>query len=142
LGDPGVNGRIILRCIFRKWGYGLDRDGSGQGQVAGTCECGNEPSGSHKMWRISRLAGWAPWPVWRGGENIPPPTGTRSPARSESLYRLSYPGPATNTDIRTISLKEANIEISHCTQSSATAVHIPPFRHKALLKTHTSGHFV
>jgi len=28
LGDPGVDGRIILRWIFRKWdvGYGLDRD--------------------------------------------------------------------------------------------------------------------
>jgi len=26
LGDPGVDGRIILRWIFRKWveGYGLD----------------------------------------------------------------------------------------------------------------------
>ena len=30
------------------WGYGLDRAGSGQGQVAGTCECGNEPSDSIK----------------------------------------------------------------------------------------------
>ena len=30
------------------WGYGMDRAGSGQGQVAGTCECGNEPSGSVK----------------------------------------------------------------------------------------------
>ena len=30
------------------WGYGLDRTGSGQGQVAGTGECGNEPSGSMK----------------------------------------------------------------------------------------------
>ena len=30
------------------WGCGLDRAGSGQGQVAGTCECGNEPSGSMK----------------------------------------------------------------------------------------------
>ena len=30
------------------WWYGLDRAGSGQGQVAGTCECGNEPSGSLK----------------------------------------------------------------------------------------------
>jgi len=30
--------------------YGLDRvaSGKGQGQVAGTCECGNEPSGSIK----------------------------------------------------------------------------------------------
>jgi len=28
--------------------YGLDRAGSGQGQVAGTCECSNEPSGSIK----------------------------------------------------------------------------------------------
>jgi len=30
------------------WGYGLDRAGSGYGQVAGTFECGNEPSGSIK----------------------------------------------------------------------------------------------
>jgi hypothetical protein len=34
LGDPGVDGRIILRGIFREWGvvvwrYGLDRIGSG-----------------------------------------------------------------------------------------------------------------
>ena len=31
LGDPGVDGRIILRWIFRKWdmGYGLDGGGSG-----------------------------------------------------------------------------------------------------------------
>jgi hypothetical protein len=36
LGDPGEDGRIILRWIFRKWdgGCGLDRAGSGQGQVA------------------------------------------------------------------------------------------------------------
>ena len=47
LGDPGVDGRIILRRIFRKCdvGYRLDRDDSGQGQVAGTYECGTEPSG-------------------------------------------------------------------------------------------------
>ena len=40
-------------------------------------------------------AGWAPGPVWIGAENLAP-TGIRSPdrpARSESLYRLSYPGP-------------------------------------------------
>ena len=29
---------------------GLDQSGSGQGQVAGSCECGNEPSGFTK-WR-------------------------------------------------------------------------------------------
>ena len=28
------------------WEYGLDRSDSGWGQVAGTRECGNEPSGS------------------------------------------------------------------------------------------------
>jgi len=30
------------------WGYELDVVGSGQGQMAGTCESGNEPSGSIK----------------------------------------------------------------------------------------------
>ena len=29
-------------------GYGLDRAGLGEGQMAGICECGNEPSGSIK----------------------------------------------------------------------------------------------
>jgi hypothetical protein len=31
LGDPGVDGRVILGWIFRKWdeGYGLDWAGSG-----------------------------------------------------------------------------------------------------------------
>jgi len=29
LGDLGVDGRIILRLIFRKWGCGLNRAGSG-----------------------------------------------------------------------------------------------------------------
>ena len=28
------------------WGHGLNRYGSGYEQVAGTCECGHEPSGS------------------------------------------------------------------------------------------------
>jgi hypothetical protein len=38
-------------------------------------------------------AGWAPGPVWTRAENLAP-TGIRSPdcpARSQSLYRLSYP---------------------------------------------------
>ena len=30
------------------WEYGMDLGGSGQGKVAGTCECCNEPSGSIK----------------------------------------------------------------------------------------------
>jgi hypothetical protein len=30
------------------WGHGLDRSGSGYGQVAGFCERGNKPSGSMK----------------------------------------------------------------------------------------------
>jgi len=42
MGDPGVDGRIILGWIFRKW------DGSEKGQVAGTCECSNELLGSTK----------------------------------------------------------------------------------------------
>jgi len=28
--------------------HGLDRSGSGQGQMVGTCQCGNEPSGTIK----------------------------------------------------------------------------------------------
>jgi hypothetical protein len=49
-GDPDVDGRIILRWIFRKWEglWGLDGVGSGQRQVAGTCDYGNELSGSIK----------------------------------------------------------------------------------------------
>ena len=46
LGDPSVDGRIILNRSSGSgiWVYGLDRAGSGQGQLAGTCECGNEHS--------------------------------------------------------------------------------------------------
>ena len=42
---------------------------------------------------IVQEAGWAPGPVWTGVENFSP-IGIRSPdrpARSQSLYRLSYP---------------------------------------------------
>jgi hypothetical protein len=44
---------------------------------------------------IVQEAGWALGPVWIGAENLDP-TGIRFPdlpARSESLYRLSYPDP-------------------------------------------------
>ena len=42
---------------------------------------------------IVQETGWAPGPVWTGAENLAP-TEIRSldrPARSQSLYRLSYP---------------------------------------------------
>jgi len=37
LDDPGLNGRIILNWIFRKWatGNGQDLSGSGYGQLGG-----------------------------------------------------------------------------------------------------------
>jgi len=47
LEDRGVDGRIILRWIFRKWGVGAWTELIWQG--AGICECGNEPSGSIKF---------------------------------------------------------------------------------------------
>jgi hypothetical protein len=51
LGDSGVDGRIILIWVFKKWDEGgmdwielaQDRD-----RWRGFCECGNEPSGSIK----------------------------------------------------------------------------------------------
>jgi len=50
LGGPGVNGRIILGWIFRKWDVGVWTGSSWLriGTGGGTCECGNEPSGSIK----------------------------------------------------------------------------------------------
>ena len=59
LEDPGGDGRIILRWIFRKWGHGLDRAISGQGQVAGTCECGNETSVYIKKGKAVPLQAWS-----------------------------------------------------------------------------------
>jgi hypothetical protein len=38
--------KMDLRIVG--WGHGLDRFGAGQGQVTGSCECGNEPSGCIK----------------------------------------------------------------------------------------------
>ena len=50
LEDPGVDGRIILKCIFERLdgGNGLDLYGSGQGQVADFCQYSDQPSGSIK----------------------------------------------------------------------------------------------
>jgi len=46
LGDLGVDERIILRWIIRQRDVGMDW--IDLAQVAGTCEYGNEPSGSIK----------------------------------------------------------------------------------------------
>ena len=50
LGDPGVDGRTILRWIFRKWdGGSLDWiDVAQDRDMAGTFEGSNKPSGSIK----------------------------------------------------------------------------------------------
>jgi hypothetical protein len=50
LEDSGVDWRIILKWIFERLdgGHRLDRSGSGYGQVASSCEYGDEPSGSIK----------------------------------------------------------------------------------------------
>jgi hypothetical protein len=37
-------GNIKMDRRETEWGHRLDQSGSGQGQVAGSCECGNEPS--------------------------------------------------------------------------------------------------
>jgi hypothetical protein len=53
---------------------------------------------------IVQEAGWVPGPVWTGAENLAP-TGIRSPdlpARSQSLYRLSYPAHGFNNTIQQI----------------------------------------
>jgi hypothetical protein len=48
LEDQGVGGKMGSERILGRlaWGCGLDSTGSGQGPVAGSCECGDEPSGS------------------------------------------------------------------------------------------------
>jgi len=51
LGETRIDGRIILRWIFRKWHVGsMDWINLAQDkeQLAGNCECGNEPSVSIK----------------------------------------------------------------------------------------------
>jgi hypothetical protein len=49
LGRPRSRWKDAIRMDLREiglWGCGLDSTGSGQGPVAGCCECGDEPSGS------------------------------------------------------------------------------------------------
>jgi hypothetical protein len=46
--DQSVDGKIWSEWNLGRlaWGCGLDSTSSGQGPVAGCCECGDEPSGS------------------------------------------------------------------------------------------------
>jgi hypothetical protein len=48
LEDQGVGGKMGSEWILGRWlrGCGLDSTGSGQGPVAGCCECSDEPPGS------------------------------------------------------------------------------------------------
>jgi hypothetical protein len=50
LEDLGVDKRLILKSILKKYAGGLYRIDLAQyrGQVASSCECGNEPSDSVK----------------------------------------------------------------------------------------------
>jgi len=51
LGEPGVDGRLILRWVFKKWdGRGMDWIELAQDRDRWRviCECGNVPSGSIK----------------------------------------------------------------------------------------------
>jgi hypothetical protein len=47
-GDACTDGQIILKRIFKQWdwGHGRDFSDSEYGQVAGSCGCCNNPSGS------------------------------------------------------------------------------------------------
>jgi len=66
LGDPGVDGRIILRWIFRKWDVGgmdwieLVQERNKWG--GGSCKGGNKPSGSIKCREFLDWlrTGWVP----------------------------------------------------------------------------------
>jgi hypothetical protein len=54
VGDPGIDGRIIFRWIFRKWYVGVWTGLSWLriGKGAGTSDCSNEPLGSTKCWNF------------------------------------------------------------------------------------------
>jgi hypothetical protein len=71
---------------------------------------------------IVQKAGWVPGPVWTGAENLAS-TGIRSPdrpARSQSLYRLSYPAPINSPLIEILSFQYC---IWVCLPNTATAVY-------------------
>jgi len=88
----------VQLCSFFNFSARWDLGGQRHVQAALPPGKGPEPT-VQKTWR-------APGPVWTGAENVAR-TGIRSPnrsARSESLYRLSYPGPAVVCTIRIYTL--------------------------------------
>ena len=61
---------------------------------------------------ILHEAGWAPGPVWTGGKSSPHGDSIPDrPARSKSLYRLSYPA---HTDIRVHKVKAVTFLVTPC----------------------------
>jgi hypothetical protein len=65
---------------------------------------------------IVQEAGWAPAPVWTGVENLAY-TGIRSPdhpARSQSLYRLSYPAHTPTRYLPQISFPSLPVPVPSC----------------------------
>ena len=83
----GPRGRVEVQ-LYSFMTSALDRRGW-SGPRSGLFTPGKDPV------PIVQQVGWDPGPVWTCAENLAL-TGIRSPdrpARSESLYRLSYPGP-------------------------------------------------
>ena len=89
-GPTGPSSGASINCVLQVWYVktsALD-GGGGSATRPSRFTPGKDPVS------IVYEAEWAPGPVWTGAENLAP-TGIRSPgrpARSESLYRLNYPG--------------------------------------------------
>jgi hypothetical protein len=95
--------------------------------------------------------GWAPEQVWTGAENLVP-TGFRTPdrpARSESLYRLSYPGQHIGNlrKLKLSTLRNYHFPIVHPSDLSSLQVSPPkpilfPILPPPILATGTSCYLV
>ena len=76
---------------------------------------------------ILQKAGWAPGPVWTGGKSHPHRDSIPDrPARSQSLYGLSYPDPKTFRTFRN----------PRCWKSDIKDIHNLKFRHYLGILTH------
>jgi len=82
---------------------------------------------------IVREAGWGPGPVWTSVENLSP-TGIRSPdrpARSQTLYRLSYRPTLYEEEYEQKECPSAPILTGHIlpTRTQKSELHPQPYRH-------------